>query len=170
MFCSLYMVSPGSRAIASGGPVVPGSPIWNLFRPISRLGPLVAVYIQYSIFKMWPPFLFLAPPAAISWWRACQAVLLAGSGIVTTATSKAYNECKTLVQMDWSLFKCSNTNVVFHIAIFLILVVRNKERSSQCRNEGGKRGQLSPGAALLRCQIEVGILRTIYEMSNVSGC
>ena len=39
-------------------------------------GPLVAAYIQYCIFKMWPPFWFLAPlsgfcpPAAKSWRRA----------------------------------------------------------------------------------------------------
>jgi len=39
----------------------------------------------------------------------------------------------------------------------------------QWRNEGGQGGHLSPGAALWGRQIEVGILRTNYEMSNVSG-
>jgi len=46
-----------------------------------------------------------------------RAVLLVG--IVKTATDKACNECK-----------CSDTNVVFQRAIFLILVVRNDKRSS----------------------------------------
>jgi len=39
----------------------------------------------------------------------------------------------------------------------------------QWRNEGGKGGHLPPGAALWGCQIEVGMLRTNYEMSNISG-
>ena len=30
--------------------------------PYFTFGPLVAAYIQYSIFKMRPPFWFLAPP------------------------------------------------------------------------------------------------------------
>jgi len=40
----------------------------------------------------------------------------------------------------------------------------------QWRNEGGKGGHLPPGAELWGRQIEVGIIRTNYEMSNVSGC
>jgi len=39
----------------------------------------------------------------------------------------------------------------------------------QWRNEGGKGGHLPPGAALWGRQIEVGMLRTNYEISNVSG-
>jgi len=34
---------------------------------------------------------------------------------------------------------------------------------------GGQRGTSSPGAALWGRQIEVGMLGTNYEMSNVSG-
>ena len=43
------------------------------------------------------------------------ATLLAG--IVKTATTSA----KHLVSCDWSVFKCSDTNVIFQTAIFLIL-------------------------------------------------
>jgi len=49
------------------------------------------------------------------------------TGIVTTSTGKACNECKTLGQMG---LLCSDTNVVFQTAIFLILVVKNNIRSS----------------------------------------
>jgi len=35
---------------------------------------------------------------------------------------------------------------------------------------GVRGGHLPPGAALWGRQIEVGMLRTEYEMSNVSGC
>jgi len=35
---------------------------------------------------------------------------------------------------------------------------------------GVKGGHLPPGAALWGLQLEVGMLRTNYEMSNVSGC
>ena len=58
----------------SGGP----GPPFKTCAPHFTFGPLVAAYIQYSIFKMWPPFWFLAhpsgfwPPAAISWRRAWQ--------------------------------------------------------------------------------------------------
>ena len=64
------------RAVASGGASGARPPIWNLC-PHFTFGPLVAAYIQYSIFKMWPPFWFLAPPSdfspptAKSWRRAC---------------------------------------------------------------------------------------------------
>ena len=61
----------GTRAVASGGAVVPLH---------FTVGLLIAAYIQHSILKMWPPFLvlgpsfwFLAPPAAKSWRRACMA-------------------------------------------------------------------------------------------------
>jgi len=37
---------------------------------------------------------------------------------------------KHLVNWDWSTFKCSDTNVVFQTAIFLILVVRNNKRTT----------------------------------------
>ena len=69
------------RAVASGGPVVLGSPIWNLL-PHFTFGSLVAAYIQFSILKMWPTFLgfgpsfwFLVPPAAKSWRRAWSLVM-----------------------------------------------------------------------------------------------
>jgi len=35
---------------------------------------------------------------------------------------------------------------------------------------GGQEGTSAPGRSTLRRQIEVGMLRTNYEMSNVSGC
>jgi len=34
------------------------------------------------------------------------------------------------VNWDWFVFQCSDTNVVFHVAVFLILVIKNKKRSS----------------------------------------
>jgi len=37
---------------------------------------------------------------------------------------------KQLVNLDWSVFKCSDTNAVFQTAIFLILDLRNYKRSS----------------------------------------
>ena len=48
---------------------------------------------------------------------------------------------------------------------------RNSSWWIQWRNEGGgaRGGHLPPGAALWGRQIEVGMLRTKYEMSNVSG-
>ena len=59
------------RAVASGGAVVPGPPIWNLCPPHFTFGPLVAAYMQYSILKMSLPLLVFGPPAAKSWRRAC---------------------------------------------------------------------------------------------------
>jgi len=38
-------------------------PPFEICTPHFTFGPLVAAYIQYSIFKMWPPFCFLAPPS-----------------------------------------------------------------------------------------------------------
>jgi len=58
--------------------------------------------------------------ALFAWFA--RAALLAG--IADTATGKA------LSQLDWSVFKCSHTTVVFQTAIFLILVVRNNKWSS----------------------------------------
>jgi len=37
---------------------------------------------------------------------------------------------KHLVNWDWSVFKCSDSKVVFQSAIFFILVVRSNIRSS----------------------------------------
>jgi len=42
----------------------------------------------------------------------------------------------TSVNWDWSVFKCSDRNVVFQTAIFLILFVSNNKRSSG--NDGGQ--------------------------------
>jgi len=42
---------------------------------------------------------------------------------------------KHLVNCDWSVFICSDTNVVFQTAIFLILVVRNNKTSSDIDNK-----------------------------------
>jgi len=66
--------------------------------------------------------------ALFTWFAFARAVLLAG--IVTIATGKAHNQCKHLVSWEWSMFKCSDTNLFFQTAIFLILVVRNNKRSS----------------------------------------
>ena len=54
----------------AGEAVVPGSP-FEIGAPHFTFGPPVAAYIQYCILKMWPPFWFLAPPAAKSWRRTC---------------------------------------------------------------------------------------------------
>jgi len=57
-------------------PVVLG-PLFEICAPHFTFDPLVAAYIQYSIFNMWPPILvygpsfwFFVPPAAKSWRRA----------------------------------------------------------------------------------------------------
>ena len=65
--------------------------------------------------------------ALFAWFT--RAALLAG--IAKSATDKACNECKTLgrLRLIWSVFKCSDTNVVFQRPIFLILVIRNSKRS-----------------------------------------
>jgi len=55
-------------------------------------------------------------------WFAWAALL---AGIVKAATS-----AKHLLSWDWSVFKISDTNVVFQTAIILILVVRNNKKPS----------------------------------------
>ena len=60
-------------------------------------------------------------------WLARAALL---AGIAKTAPSKPCNQCKTLGQLGCSVFKCSDTNIDFETAIFLILFVRNNKRSS----------------------------------------
>jgi len=40
----------------------------------------------------------------------------------------------------------------------------------QWRNKGGQGKTSAPGRSTLGAQIEVGMLRTNYEMPNVSGC
>ena len=64
--------------------------------------------------------------ALFAWFA--RTVLLAG--IAKTATGKAWNECKTLGKLGVVVFKCSDTNVAFQTAIFLIFVVRIDKRSS----------------------------------------
>jgi len=59
-------------------------------------------------------------------WFARAALL---AGIVKTATGFA-TSAKPLVSWDWSAFICSDTNVVFQTAIFLILFLRHNKRSS----------------------------------------
>jgi len=44
--------------------------------------------------------------------------------------TKHATSTKHLVNWDWSMFKCSDTNLVFQTAIFLIVVLRNNKRSS----------------------------------------
>jgi len=61
-------------------------------------------------------------------WFA-QATLLAR--IAKTATGEKHaTSAKHLVDWDWSVFKCSDANVDFQSAIFLILVVRHNKRST----------------------------------------
>jgi len=59
--------SPGPSP--AGGQWCP-TPPFKICAPHFTFGPLVATYIQCSIFKMCSPFWFVAPPAAISWRRA----------------------------------------------------------------------------------------------------
>jgi len=49
------------RDVASGGGQWCPAPHLKSVNPHFMFCPLVAAYIQYSIFKMWPPFWFLAP-------------------------------------------------------------------------------------------------------------
>ena len=44
------------RAVASGGGSGARPPHLKSVSPHFTFGPLAAAYIQYSIFKMWPPF------------------------------------------------------------------------------------------------------------------
>jgi len=44
----------------AGGQWFPAPP-FEICDPHFTFVPLVAAYIQYTIFKMWPPFWFLAP-------------------------------------------------------------------------------------------------------------
>jgi len=57
------------RAVARGGPVVT-VPTFEVCAPLFKFIPLVAAYIQYSIFKMRPPFWSLVTPASKSCRRA----------------------------------------------------------------------------------------------------
>jgi len=49
-----------ARAVANGGPVVPDPP-FEIGAPHFTFGLPVAADIQYCIWKIWPPLLFLAP-------------------------------------------------------------------------------------------------------------
>jgi len=60
-------------------------------------------------------------------WFARAALL---DGIVKLQQAKHATSAKHLVIWDWSVFKCSDTNVIFQTAIFLVLFVRNNKRSS----------------------------------------
>jgi len=63
---------------------------------------------------------------ALFTWFALAALF---AGIVKTATTHA-TSAKHLVNRDWSVFECSDANVVSQISIFLILIVRDNKRSS----------------------------------------
>jgi len=56
-----------------------------------------------------------------------------------------------------------------HFAMFIDRSTRRRHILSDV-TRGGKGEHLPPGAALWGRQIEVGMLRTNYKMSNVSGC
>ena len=64
------------------------------------------------------------------------------------------------------LYGISREHYAMHAVKLLI------DLSGQCSGvtKGGKGRHLPPGAALWGHQIEVGMLRTNYEMTNVSGC
>jgi len=51
-----------SRDVASGGASGVQPPHLKYVPPHFTFGPLAAAYIQYSIFKMWPPLLVFGPP------------------------------------------------------------------------------------------------------------
>jgi len=51
-----------------------------------------------------------------------------------------------------------------------IAIVRIQSNPSSGVTKGGKAGHLLPGAAFWGRQIKVGMLRSNYEISNVSGC
>ena len=53
-----------------------GSPIWNRCPPHFTFGPPAAAYIQYCIFKMWPPLLVFGP----SFWFLAPLQLNPGDG------------------------------------------------------------------------------------------
>jgi len=63
------------KAVASGGPVVPGPHMKSVPHHFT-FGTPVAAYIQYCILKMWPPFLVLAPPSGF--WPPCCQILAKG--------------------------------------------------------------------------------------------
>jgi len=91
----------GSGRSPAGRPVVPGPP-FEICAPHFTFGPLVAAYIQYNIFKMWPPLLvfgpsfwFLAPFAAIFWRRACRA----GLNFEGRVRTQNFNPRRTLIRV-----------------------------------------------------------------------
>jgi len=51
--------------------------------------------------------------------------------VLLPGIAKAATNAKHLVNWDWSVFNCSDTNVVFQTAILLIPVIRNNKRSLQ---------------------------------------
>ena len=65
----LFVLRHYDRAVAIGGASGPRPPHLKSVTPPFTFGTPVATYIQYCIFKMCPPFWFLAPPAAKSWRR-----------------------------------------------------------------------------------------------------
>ena len=60
----------------AGGSVVPGPPHLKSVPPNFTFGPPVAAYIQYCIFKMWPPLLVFGP----SFWFLAPLLLNPGDG------------------------------------------------------------------------------------------
>jgi len=52
----------------------------------------------------------------------------------------------------------------------IISFMRREPSFAQWRNMGGQGKTSVPGTALWERQIEVEMLRTNYEMSNISGC
>jgi len=52
----------------------------------------------------------------------------------------------------------------------IISFMRREPSFAQWRNKGGQGRTSAPGTSLWERQIEVEMLRTNYEMSNISGC
>ena len=65
-----------NQAVVSGGGSGARSPYLKSVPPHFTFGFPVATYIQYCIFKMWPPFWFLAPPSGF--WPPCCEILATG--------------------------------------------------------------------------------------------
>jgi len=57
------------------------------------------------------------------------------TGIAKNPKDKACNECKHLVDWEWIVSKCSDTNVVFQTVVFLIQVVRKTKSSPGINNK-----------------------------------
>jgi len=98
---------PGSiRDVASGGPVVLGPP-FEICAPPFTFGPLVAAYIQYSIFKMWPPFLVFGPPWCYILATGLGSIQFSRADFLKTYITKFSSEKNGVVNnLLWKIKEC----------------------------------------------------------------